>query len=407
MSDDFDVPTRTIGTRIHELRTIRGFSLSELGRRAHVSAPQLSRIERGQRFASPGVVASVARVLGVGVSVLRGQPYIHMLQKDRLDALLSPISSALDSWDLLPDDESSPRSLDTLESEARRIAGLRVQTKFVEIADDLPGLLVESALVTQASHRSDRDRERAFALQCEMARTAAIVAYRMGFIDMARLALARLAAAAPQSGDPRQVAVERFERACITHAESSRPDRGVALVRRALRDLDDDGDRITKAVRGTLQLRAATHALRSGDASASEDFLAQATELSQVTGETGSADAVADYALSFGPIEVALSQLAAANDREDHTTALKWAAEVRLPADYRPTGAARYWIDKARAETWTARHDAALVSLSEAKRAAPQLTRYHPSVHELVGTLLRARAKAPDPLREFAMWSGV
>ncbi|GAB2936588.1 helix-turn-helix domain-containing protein [Streptomyces mayteni] len=407
MSDDFDVSTRTIGTRIHELRTIRGFSLSELGRRAHVSASQLSRIERGQRYASPGVVASVARVLGVGVSVLRGQPYIHMLQKDRLDALLSPISSALDSWDLLPDDEPPSRSLDALEAEARRIAGFRVRTRFAEIAEDLPGLIVESALLAQSYDRSGRNRERAFALQSEMARTAAIVAYRMGFIDMSRLALARMAAAAPQSGDPRQVAIERFERAHITHAQSSRPDRGVSLMRRALRDLDDDGDRITKAVRGTLQLRAATHALRSGDASGSEDFLGQAAELSETTGETGSPDALADYALSFGPTEVALSQLGAANDREDHATALTLAAGVRLPADFRPTGAARFWIDKARAETWTARNDEALKSLQQAKQAAPQLTRYHPGVHELVGTLLRARAKAPDPLREFAMWSGV
>jgi hypothetical protein len=68
---------------------------------------------------------------------------------------------------------------------------------------------------------------------------------------------------------------------------------------------------------------------------------------------------------------------------------------------------ARYWIDKAKAETWTARPENALKSLHEAKKVAPQLTRYHPGVHEIVGTLLRARAKAPDPLRQFAMWSGV
>lgn len=401
MYDDTDVSTATIGTRMRELRAIRGFSLTELGRRASVSASYVSRIERGQRYATPGVVASIARALGVGVAVLRGQPYIHMLQKDRLDAMLAPISSALDSWDLPPDDEPQPRSLDALETEIRRIVALRLKTQFAEIAAELPGLILESVLLTQLHDQPGRNRERAYAVQAEVARTAAIVAYRLGFIDLSRLALSRMAVAGPQSGDPRQVAVACYERACITHAESSRPDRGVALMRRALRDLDDDGDRTTKAVRGTLHLRAANHALLSGDASAWADFLGQAAELSDITGETS------DYAFSFGPVHVALSRMAGANIRGNHGETLRYAADVRLPRDYPPTAAARYWISKAKAETWTARPDAALASLREAKKVAPQLTRYHPSVHELVGTLLRTRAKAPDPLREFAKWSGV
>ncbi|MBD3008985.1 MULTISPECIES: hypothetical protein [unclassified Streptomyces] len=50
-------------------------------------------------------------------------------------------------------------------------------------------------------------------LQAEVSRTAAIVAYRLGYLDLARLALSRMAVAAPQSGDPRHVAIERYERA--------------------------------------------------------------------------------------------------------------------------------------------------------------------------------------------------
>ncbi|MEU1950140.1 helix-turn-helix transcriptional regulator, partial [Streptomyces sp. NPDC020125] len=89
-----------IGVRIREFRVIRDFSLAELGRRAHVSTSQLSRVETGEQPASPSVLAAVARALGVTLSVLHGQPYIHMLQKDQLDRLLAPISSALDAWDI-------------------------------------------------------------------------------------------------------------------------------------------------------------------------------------------------------------------------------------------------------------------------------------------------------------------
>ncbi|WP_241265603.1 helix-turn-helix domain-containing protein [Streptomyces boncukensis] len=66
------------------VRAIRDLSLAELGRLAHVSTSQLSRVENGEQPASPSVLATVARALGVTLSVLRGQPYVHMLQKDQL-----------------------------------------------------------------------------------------------------------------------------------------------------------------------------------------------------------------------------------------------------------------------------------------------------------------------------------
>ncbi|MFC4034340.1 helix-turn-helix domain-containing protein [Streptomyces polygonati] len=394
-----DTSSDSVGARIREFRLIRGFSLAELGRRAHVSTSQLSRIENGDQPPSESVLSSVARVLGVSVSVLRGQPYMETLHRDQLDALLQPISTAFDDWDMPPDDGPPPRTLDVLEGDVRRIYALRVKAAFKEIADRLPGLISELAVVTQL-HPAGRDRERAYAAQAEISRTAAIVAYRTGYMDLARLALARMAVAAPQSGDPRQVAVERYERAQIA-ADSSRLDRGVSLMRHALRDLDDDGDRATRAVRGTLQLRAATLSARQGDKTGAASWLGEAAELAEVTGETR------DYALAFGPLNVRLHEISAAADQNDYDVALDVADRVRLPDDYPPTRAAHFWIDRAHAQAWTARPDEAFASLVEARDASPQLVRYHHSVRETVGTLLRFRQRASDPLREFALWSGV
>ncbi|WP_059006440.1 helix-turn-helix domain-containing protein [Streptomyces specialis] len=389
---------RSLGERIHEFRAIRGFSLTELGRRAHVSTSQLSRIERGQRSASPMVVANIARVLGVSVSVLHGQPYIHMLQRDHLDALLEPIGSALDSWDI--PDEGPFRSLDALETEVRSIVDLRLRTKFAEIAEALPALLIEVAAQTQR-YSPGRNRERAFDLQAELGRTAAILAYRLGFIDLARLALSRMAAAAPHSGDPCQVAIERMERSAMTHAQSARSDRGLALMRVALRDLDDDGTPATQAVRGSLFLRGASLAFQAKDKSSSAELLGEARELAHRIGD------VYEHALMFGPFGVALAEMGADNDRNDHAAALKKAASMHLPPKCPPTLAAHFHIRKARAQAWMAQHDEALESLSLAKATAPELTRYHPHVHEAVGVMLRARAAVPDTLRKFAQWSGV
>ncbi|UCM87525.1 helix-turn-helix domain-containing protein [Streptomyces marincola] len=390
---------RGIGARIRQFRAIRGFSLTELGRRAHVSASQLCRIEGGTRSASPAVEAGIARALGVTVAVLHGQPYIHMLQAERLDALLTPISSALHSWDI-PPDEAPPRRLDDLTNDVRRIVQLRISTEFAKIAESLPALIVEASAVALTVPAGE-PRERAYRLAAELARTAAIMAYRLGYMDLARLALSRMAAVAPHSGDPAQVAIERLERSAMTHAQSGRPDRGMALMRVALRDLDDDGTEVTRAVRGSLYVRAASLAFQQRDESSAHDWLGQARELAEQTGD------VYHHALTFGPFGVALALMGAENDRDDHAAALSRASEMRLPPHCPPTLAAHFMIRKARAEAWTAHHEEALRSLLSARETAPQLTRYHPHTHETVGTLLRARRAPAEQLREYARWSGV
>ena len=394
-------PTGGIGARVREFRTIRGLTLTELGRRAHLSPSQLSRIESGTRSVSSTVEANIAKALGVTVSVLHGLPYVHMLQQDRLDALLTPISSALGSWDL-PAEDVPVRSLEELRTEVDRIVRLRLRTAFAEVAEALPPLLVAASALAQTHAAPGERREQAHALQAELARTAAIVAYRLGFIELARLALSRMAMAAPHSGDPAQVAIERMERSLMTHGQASRADRGVALMRVALRELDDDGTARMRAVRGALYLRAAQLALQDGDATAAEDWLGQAGELAAQLGD------VYHYSLMFGPFGVALARMGLDNERSDHGAALRRAARMRLPAGCPPTLAAHFLIRRARAEAWTAHPEEALASLHAARRTAPQLTRYHPHVHEAVGALLRARPGAPgERLREFALWSGV
>ncbi|MEV8395287.1 MULTISPECIES: helix-turn-helix transcriptional regulator [unclassified Streptomyces] len=398
-----------IGARIRELRAIRDYSLAELGRRAHVSTSQLSRVETGEQPASPSVLTSVARALGVTLSVLHGQPYIHMLQKDRLDRLLAPISSALDAWDIPPDDDLPLRPMDDIAADTAVVATQRARGEFGAVAEALPELITDTALAVQTYTAPGRDRERAHNLQAEIARTTAIVAYRLGYMDLARLALARMAVAAPESGDPCQVAVERYERAVITHAETSRPDRGVALMRRALRDLDADGAPATMAVRGTLLLRASALSAVQGHHDDANDWLGQAHQLAEAG---AAADAATDppgqrYALAFGELNVSLGRLDVAMYRDDYEAAVRVANEVRLPESYQPTRIAGFQIRKASAEAWTARHDASLTSLKRAREKAPQLTRYHPEVHATIGTLLRARQRPAQELREFAQWSGV
>ncbi|RKN05548.1 XRE family transcriptional regulator [Streptomyces radicis] len=390
-----------VGSRIEEIRLLRGYSLRELGARAHVSAAQISRIEKGKRYASPSIVAAIARALSVNVSVLHGQPYIHMIQQDQLDGLLSPIASALDDWDIAPgEDDPPPRPLSILEAEVRALDDKREAGQQFELAEALPALISEVNHATLLHDRPGRDRERAYWLQAELGRTTYVATRRLGFVDLARHALGRMSAAAPHSGDPRQVAIERWDRARLL-GDGARHDKGYRLVRQALRDLDDDGATGTRAVRGALYLEASVLARRAGAAGAVSDLLGAAGELAQQTGELD------DYGLVFGPANVSIHTMSVAADQEEHGEALRVAEALRLPDDYPKARAASYWASRARAEAWTARHDEALRSLVTAREVAPQQTRYHPGVHETVGTLLRARRAPSDELREYAAWCGV
>ncbi|MET9918128.1 helix-turn-helix domain-containing protein [Streptomyces sp. NPDC006435] len=96
------------GARIARIRKQRGLTQQELAMRAHVSKSLLSKVECGQKPASPALVAACARALGVSTSDLLGQPYAEELRRDRMDALIQPIREGLENWDVALDWETVP-----------------------------------------------------------------------------------------------------------------------------------------------------------------------------------------------------------------------------------------------------------------------------------------------------------
>ncbi|MER5971375.1 helix-turn-helix transcriptional regulator [Streptomyces sp. NPDC002055] len=387
-----------VGARIHELRALRGYSLRELAQRAHVSKSMLSDVERGERHPSEQVIAAVAKALHVSVPVLHGQPYIEQLRRDQLDQLIAPLSNALDDWDIpSANDVPPPRPLPEIEATVRRIYRLRSAGRFGDLARALPGTLAElSYAVLDAS---PGERERFCWLQSEAALGGFSVAYKLGYLDLARLSLARMAAAAAQSGDPRQVAVERLKRAQLS-ANGPAIEMGLRLVNRALADLDDDRTPETRAVRGGLMLKGVQLYALTGQGDESDTWLAEAHGLARDLGETD------HYGMVFGPTNVGQHGVAAAGDRDEHGLALERADGVHPPEGYSPLRTGQFLVDRARSQALTARPEDALASLLRAREVTPEQTRYHPSTRETVGTLLRARRPSAE-LREYALWSGV
>jgi transcriptional regulator with XRE-family HTH domain len=400
MADDASVRT-AVGTRIHELRALRDYSLAELGKRSHVSVSMLSRIETGDRVPSEQVIASVARALSVSVTVLHGQPYIEQLRQDQLDRLIAPLSVALDNWGIPPEDEDPPpRPLAALRAEVTKVQQFRTDSEYGQLAEMLPALLSEISYSTMLHPSSGRDREVAHWLLTEAALGAFSVSYKFGYMDLARLSLSRMAMAAAESGDPRQVAAERLKRAQLS-AEGPALTQGLRLVRQALRDLEDDGAVSTRAVRGGLLLKGVQLYGLLGDADQLNAWLEEARGIARETGETN------DYLLVFGPTNTEQHAITAAGDHDEHALAVELSEGLHLPSGYPPARAGVYWIDRARSESLTARHDEALESLERARKVSPQQTRYHPTTRQTIGVLLRGRPRVSARLRAFAQWSGV
>lgn len=64
-------------------------------------------------------------------------------------------------------------------------------------------------------------------------------------------------------------------------------------------------------------------------------------------------------------------------------------------------------MDLGRAYAVLRRHDQALQALTQARRLAPQQTRFHPTTRQTVEHLLATRRRLPEPLARYARWVGI
>ena len=156
------------------------------------------------------------------------------------------------------------------------------------------------------------------------------------------------------------------------------------------------------AVRGALRLRAAIIAARASNSDLADEHLTAARSLA-VDGQ----DEANFYGTKFGVPNVSIHHVAVPVELADSTTAITRADGVMLPAHTAPSRAGHYWIDLARAWLLHGDRRRVLDSLRTARRIAPQLTRYHPQVHETVHTLATQNARCTSDLPRFAAWCGI
>jgi hypothetical protein len=267
----------------------------------------------------------------------------------------------------------------------------------------LPELLEE---LTAAVHLHEGEKKRRAAkMLASSYYMAHCLAYRLGYADLAGQLDDRQRWAADLSADPLTVALAQWSRAGgfqVAHEY----DAGLRLLARARAQLTEETGTSSPAavtLLGSLRLREATLASRARNQQAAEHHLTEAARLAQQIPEK--TDRV-HYHLTFGPVNVAVHDIAAQVELKNPEDAAKKASTLRLPSSLPRTRRGHHHIDAARAFLAVGDRDKALTALQDARQVAPQQTRYHPMAREAVRVLAQQYRHVSQDVRTLATWMG-
>lgn len=385
------------GSRIGEQRKLARLTQRQLAARLPYSYSLLNQVECGARPAHPDFLAAVAQALRVDVTVLTGQPYVTELQQDRLAELVRPIREALDLYDLGADDAIPDKPTTELVAAAERLCALVRGAHLRNAARILPATIAE--LTTAAWRTESTQLWRALA---SAYRSAHDISVKLGYYDLSSVALDRMDWAAHRASDPCLAAIRQYMRALVYFRE------GEYLIGQRLisagHGIVAGAERTREAVvvTGQLHLGGSVIAARARQQSAVDSHIEEAKRCAERSG-----DASEIHWLSFGPTNVALHHMSAAVEMRHYDSALAQARRITLPPDLAPSRRAHFLLDRARSEMETGRLEAALGSIVEARRTAPEQTRYHPGARETIAGLVHLSRRTSDTLVHMSAWIGL
>ncbi|MFB7007905.1 MULTISPECIES: helix-turn-helix domain-containing protein [unclassified Streptomyces] len=390
------LPHDHTGARIKRLRLERHLTQRALSDLSQVPYSTLTKTEQGVIPASPHVIASLARAMRVEVATITGQPYATELRADELDVLIQPIREALDVYDLGADPDITPRPQQLLHDDAEALLVAVRAGEIKQTASRLPGLIQE---VTTAAHTADSTE--GWLLLASGYRTAYDVASKLGFSDLATIALSRMEWAAQRGSDAVVGGMYRYMRA-LTYLRAGQYRTGDRLIRMGLGVLDQaEPGRERDVLTGQLHLGAAVMAARAQGKDEATGHLDEAEGIATATG-----DASAVHWLSFGPTNVDVHRVSVLAELDEYGEAAQVGRALTLPKTWPASRRSHHYAELARAQMWDGDLDDAFANLLRARKAAPQQARYHQTVRETYDGLEAAKRQLPDSFLSYGSWLG-
>jgi transcriptional regulator with XRE-family HTH domain len=391
------------GKRIAVFRKLGRLTQQQLAARAGYALSTVRAVEQERTPASPAFIAAAARALGRDVLEINGQPYLDPQAgpSDNDHWAVPDLRRALIEYDDIQLAGPVP-TLEQVDAELAAVKQLYSRSNYREVTARLPDLLRRLQCVTDAQPDGER-RERGYSMLTLAYGKALATLFKLGYLDLAGIATERARWAASRSGDPLWAVIAEFYRSLLL-LFSGAYDTGLRAVDRAYAATEDlSAAPDVFAVRGALHLRAALLSARASDRDTAESRLAEARALAQLVDEASPNY----YDAAFRPSNVDIHSVAVPLELYDGTAAVARAQTVVLPSTVKPTRAGHYWIDLARAWHLHGDHERTIAALNKARRTAPQLTRYHPQVHETARLLAAQERRHTKSLGNFVGWLGI
>ena len=383
-------PAASDGLAVATARKTPGLTQRELALLAAISLSQIRKIEQGDRPLTPGVRTALSLVLGPLSSAADGTP-----PAGRISVAIPLLRDIMDAYDVQPDLTAAPRTLPELRRAVATATTWRLASRYAELAELLPGLIPELSAAALTSVGSQQ--EQAYGLLALAYRAADAIADKHGHRDLSARAVELTRWASARSGDPTMEMMAVYVRAELFFTRTG-ASVGLRLLDGSTRAMPSGNDVRRLAMHGAIQMRAAVLAAHAGMPDEAADRLAEAR---------AAADQVQDgiyHGTAFGPSSVRVHELAMAVESGSTGRALQavsqWHPTNALPAERR----SHFHIEAARAYHWAGKPDQALSALMEARRAAPQHTRYNPAAIATVQGMVSAKRRPSAELLQLASW---
>ena len=389
-----------LGERVAMARKVAGLNQQALAQRANYSTSMVRAVEQGREPGSPAFVAAIARALGIEPEELYGQPYRQTLDDD------GGVPPGLTELRTLFAEGRYAASLDPgppaeLAAELAKARSLRHSDRARQGIELTPALLRRlGGAVREAT--TDSARERGYRQLAQAYANTAQLLYRFGWITLATQAVDQMENSAECSDDPLLAAHAAQHRALILMSCAAY-DTGAKLVGHSLNLLAarPESEEVL-ALRGSAHLRGAMIAARDCDVARAREHIADARAIGARLGHCSSA-----YDTNFGPGNVEIHDVAVSLEAGDPGRAARDGFALELPDDMPANRIGHHWQDVARAWVLAGDHGNALRALNNARRIAPQQTRYHPQVRETARAIATAERRKSDSIAHFTNWLGL
>jgi len=375
---------RSIGQRIHELRTHAGIARADLAAAVDRSPDWLKSVELGRRQIDRiGPLLIIAARLGVDLTDLIGTApgADHAADIRRGHDAVPSLRRALMRHQL-GQATGSPRPMADLRLDAHESRRMRRGARFGDMGTLLPGLIDDTS--TAASGLDGDARLDAHRLLSGVLCDTAMLVKRIGRIDLATVAAQQAIDAAAASGDVLAEIAAMWTQAEVCMSAGARSE-ALGVVGAGLDRLDGlltDDDLPAWSLWGTLHLVAAVGAAQWCERAETRSHLADAARAAERIGDRN------DFETAFGVANTALMSLSAGLEMGDGRAALEATDDVdlsRLPVERR----ARHLIDVARAHAQDRDDETSMRALLDADRLAPEYVHSHVLVRDMVVTARR------------------